>query len=738
MRSTWRSCVAVGVLTAALTGCPDGGGNGEEDSGTPPPDACNSQDEAFGAGCVLTLGGAPLLAYIGEPGDQDWYGIQLPGNLTARSLLHVSGGYGVPNTPVNLSFNILRADGSMSVARASDRHTGAPKPLDIIVPFGESNAKLVVQVSDDPINPMRPYGDPVSQYSLKAELVENPDVNEPNDSAADAKAIGTPPVGGVPTGQQTGYLATTDDVDKFTVAAPAGKILYLHITAPKVTPPAAFKLAYTLSDSTGKPVAEGRAESEALAVDIATARALPGGVYTLTLQAYRPLGVTGPLPGDLRLKYTIDVQFFDELDTNEANETAAAAKPLNPTLGGGPVSKTGRIGFVPDVDWFYADVPADGSPSVLRYRLTAAASGGRFAPLPGPSDRNVRVFSQVTTGVTQADKVVACKTDPLTCPKGYDGRNFLVTTVETACETNTPPLCLHSERNEAAVFPALRNFEGRQPIPPHAGTIRYLFLVQDSGNNWADDRVYTLEVELLPDADPIGTQTVALAQDTSGATFPVPPAGATTLTGELSHGYGRLIRNDPNNGQGVRAVDDYDAVPTDLDRFQVDFPAITPADKTWELQWQVGNGPDGGVVADLSLELEFCDGRDGGAGSCTPVTRGSRGNPLVLAYQPDSTATWYSADTSVRQIIYDRSSSGGITTVTTRANACACFEPRFVLGGKFFIKVGAVDRQSNQSVSYTVRTAYTDYPKTYAADGGARSCPVATDGGTACVFTREP
>lgn len=732
-----RACavIACSCLSAALLGCPGEGGTGEEDGGAPPPDLCNSKEEAFGADCTLALGGEPRLAYIGESGDQDWYGIQLPSTLTPRSLLHVTGGYAVPNTAVNLGFNILRADGTMSVAQASDRHLqAAPKPVDIIVPFSESGAKLVVQVADDPVNPTRPLFDALAAYSIRAEVVENPDTNEPNDTTPTSLTL--MPVSGVPSAQTTGFLATTDDVDQFAFTAPANKILYLHITAPKVSPPPPFRLSYTLYDAAKKPVAEGRMETEALAVDLATARSLAAGAYTLTLQAYRPLGQTGPIPGDLRQMYTVELKFFDELDANEPNDTLAAARPL--TLG---TPKTGKLAYVPDLDWFYVDLPASTPPTVLRYKLTAATAAGRFTQLPGPTDRNVRVFTQVNTGATQADKVLACKTDATVCPKGYDGRSFLVANVDTACTVNTPPLCIQSERVESVNFPALRNFEGRLPVPSHGAAVRYFFLVQDSGNNWADDRDYTLDVSLLPDPDEDGrpaTTPLTLAEDVAAASFPV-PTGGTSLTGDLSHGYGRLIRNNPNNGQGVRGVDDYDAVPTDIDRYELSFPAITPADKTWMVQWTVGNQPDGGAAADLSLELEFCDGRDGGTGTCSSVTKGSKGGPLVLAYQPDAIATWYSPDTAVRQVIYDRMSSGGTTTVTARANACYCFEPRFVQGGKFYVKVGAVDRWTSAPVTYTVRTAFTDYPKGYGTDAGTKSCPGPSDAGTnACNFTREP
>ena len=119
------------------------------------------------------------------------------------------------------------------------------------------------------------------------------------------------------------------------------------------------------------------------------------------------------------------------------------------------------------------------------------------------------------------------------------------------------------------------------------------------------------------------------------------------------------------------------------------------------------------------------------------------GGDLVLAYHSDPYSSWYNVQTaqSLRQPLYDLDPGGASTTITARAYGCYCFEPRFVKGGKFFLTVGAVDRDSYQSANYSVRTAFTSYPQSYPVDGGTMSCPAATvdDAGTAvpgCRFTQ--
>jgi hypothetical protein len=328
--------------------------------------------------------------------------------------------------------------------------------------------------------------------------------------------------------------------------------------------------------------------------------------------------------------------------------------------------------------------------------------------------------------------------------------------VNSYCNTWNPPLCLRATREEEPQrFPNLRNFEGAIPVPPRTTAARYYFVVQDDGNNWADDRDYSLHVAWQDDADDAArysggaeqASTLTLANDSSGSTFPAPPAGATALNGQLTHGFGRLQAEDRVTGRGVRGPQDYDAIPTDVDSYVLNLPAglPDPIDRTWAIQWTVQNLADGGLPHGLALDLTFCDGdrNDGGTG-CTQVKTGSRGAPLTLAYRSDPLRAWHSPSGSFSglQPLYSKEVSGGSTVFTVLPYACGCLEPRFIRGGTVRVDVSATERTDYSRVNYSVRTAYTDYPKNYAADGGPRQCPAPQmDGGAwvpGCRFTLQP
>ena len=757
----------------ALCACSKSGGSGLTPDGGPPPDVCNSLDEALGqSGCQLTLGTAHP-DYISVPGDQDWFSVTTPATMDARSLVHVTAGYGVPNTPVDLTVNLMKSDGRTSLARGVDDHgQGSPKPVDLIVPYSVPNDKLVVLLADEAVNPAAPNYDVRNPYSVKVEVLQDPDVNEPNDTTPTTITLTS--AGGVSSGSSTGYLSTANDVDRFAFAVPSGrKVIYLHLTAPALNPPVAYRLQYTLLDPAGVPIAEDVVGNAFLPVDLATARLNKSGAgnYQLVVQGYEPTGTTAPVPGDLRQQYTVNVELLDDQDANEPNDTIddADAKTTIPSIAEGQSTQfTGRIGFVPDPDWYAVDLPADSNPSLLHYRLVTTNNGGRFATLPGPVDHEVKVFTDVTSAGRDA-----CM-DPSdaagVCPKGYEGSTTLASLVDGFC--SPPPeadggvarsLCLHSYRLEVPQFQNLHNFEGMLPVPPHAGTsVRYYFVVDDEGTNWADDKDYVLSVDSEADPDEAmryagGTveQTAApqtLYQDTAPAADLTPPPAANALQGTISAGYGRLFAYDPNVGDGVRGPDDYDAVPTDSDRYELDFPVgltTAPLDQTWELSWSIDNLPDGGPPPyGLSVAVEFCDGSDAGAGSCVPVTQTSSGGDLVLAYHGDPYASWYNinASYSTLQPLYAYDAGATQATVTARPYGCFCFEPRFVQGGKFFLTVGGVDRNGYEPANYTVHTAFTSYPQQYLNSSGAmQSCPapVEADPGDAgswqpgCKFTVE-
>lgn len=779
----WIALLAPFMLLM-LGGCPGGGGDpdGGSDAGLPP-DLCNSIDEALTSpDCELPLDGGFRIAHVSFAGDRDFYRVQMPGGLTARNLLHVVGGYSVPATAVNLAISVLNQDGTTGYARGIDRHgAAAPRPVDLVFPFSQSDAKLVVLVGDEEANPDRPNFDFRAPYSLKAELVQDPDANEPNGTAATATPIPLTNTGGILTGSAAGQLSITDDKDYFSIQVPSPtgprNVLYVRVSAPALNPPPPYRLHYTLYSPIGLAVSEGTVLNEFVAVDLATARVSMTGTYVLVVEQYHSPTRPGPVAGDLRpqARYQVEVKVLGEQDSHEPNDsrvTAAVNALASPT--GSWNTYTGRLDHVPDMDWYAFDLAASpASPTLLHYRLVPTTTGGRFPPLPVTRDRELRVFT-VDTGTPLADRQLACRTDPATCPRDTEGRAGLEDLLDTFCGYD-PPHCLRSSRMEVPEVPQfsslanLRNFEGVLQVPPHAATVRYYVLVQDLGNDYADDLDYRLQVRWSDDPDESArfsggveqSPVLPLAVDSSGATFPAPPAGATALSGTLSHGYGRVTNFQPMLGdpQTLRGPDDYDAVVSDVDRYELTLPATDPwtggpLDRSWELEWSVDHADGGSYVHDLKLQVVFCDGTvtptDGG--TCSVVDTSSGGAPLYLAYVPDSLTGWHRV--SPYQPLWDRAVTSAEEKVTARAFGCFCFEPRFMSGGKFFLNVMADDRSRYDPVQYRIRTALTSYPRSYAqgGDGGTRLCPppdagVAADGGTdggvedagfipGCQFTR--
>ncbi|MBI5481430.1 MAG: cell-cell cohesion protein MtsF [Deltaproteobacteria bacterium] len=712
------------VFTAALVGlcwgCGPAATEEEEDipEFVPPPDVCNTKEEALtNPACELKLGQVQR-ELIGSLGDLDWYVVQLPAGLTDRSLLHVNAAYTTPATAVNLSINVLRTDGT-SIMSAKDVHgQAAPKPLDMILPFKESSTKLLVLVSDVAAGG-RQHFDARSPYTLLVEVVQNPDANEPNDTTPTSIPLAAEGV--ALKGSQTGYVATANDVDLFSFDVPAGrKVTHLQITAPKLFPPPAYRLAYTLKDPSGGPVSEGWLLTEFNGVDLATARITNGGKYTLQIQGYHggANDTVETVPGDLRQQYKVDVLVLPEADSYEPNDTMQTARAVPLSAPGNTANITARIGHVPDPDWYGIDLAPTTRPTVLYYKVSPTSNGGRFTTLPGKIDRMVRVFTPVTQGATEAERQNACRTNRSVCPRKDNDDDETRATVDAYCGLS-PPRCMIASREETPKFTGLRNFEGAVPVPAHASTMRLYLLVQDDGSNWADDLDYQLKVEWRADPDEESrAQTVVrtLAGDTGG-TFPVPPSGAAfELTGNLSYGHGYTRNLDPTDAQGVRGPNDYDVFTTDTDRYELRLPTGLSGDRTWELQWEVDHAGAGGPPYDVVLEIEFCVGT-----GCTVVARS-------IGYKGGNLGAWHSAGVqgAAFQPVYSRSTLSDRTQVTALAWGCFCLESRFVQSGKFFLTVTAVDRTSYANAQYRVRTAYTDYPKPY--NGGM--CPVP------CNFTR--
>lgn len=752
-----------------LAACSSGGDENPDGGTGVVEDLCNSRDEALtNPDCELKPGVAVerYLALTGDvkAGDEDWYSIRIPSTANARTLVHITATYLASSTPVNLSVTVQEKDKNTALVSKSDQHgSGAPKPVDIVLPYGTPDTQLIVVVRDAPVNPTRPAYDARNPYRLTVELIENPDTNEPNDVTPTPIALNAQ--GAVQVGTAKGYLATDGDVDRFSFPLTVGKIAYVRVTAPDQGFVPNFRLSYELlRPGTTDKESEGNVLPKVHPGVLATARKVKlAGTWGLVVKGYR--GNNEPVPaGDLRQPYEVEVRVVDEADPqDQSGDNDSYVRAFSRDLVGAPgtsTSFTGRLGYVTDRDWFALRLPAYAKPSVLRYRLVEVPTTVRFDPLPLPlgqlPDRQVLVFTTVSTSVTTEQRAT-CTNDATVCPRDVREHPDAPGLVQAYCNNPEAVLCIQSLREESdpARFPNLRNFQGALPVPAHAATATYHFVVQDDGNNWADDRDYRLEVSWEDDdAEEVaaysGGVEQARAKTLNGVGAGNLPVGNATFEakGQVSYGHGRLRINDRATGLGVRGPQDYDAVPSDTDTFLYQLPALSaPEDAAWLVQWEVENLADGGTPHGLALDLTFCDGNstDGGAGTCSPVSTTSTGGALTLAYTPSVMRAWHttaSTPLSSYQALYQLEKTASTTRVTVAPYACACLERRFIKGGTLKVAVSATERTDYERVGYTLRTGYGDYPRGYtAADGGAPTqCPAPVqDGGTwvgGCQFTQ--
>src|SRR5579863_4569235 len=159
MSVRWGWWLAVCATTVGFWGCkgtsvvPDGGPIPIND-----PNLCSTRQKAQTvASCELTLGDALSTVppkggrFISVPGQKDWYSFTTPATATGQTLLHVTGGYSAPATPVNLEMNILPSTGAIPVLTGADQHgQAAPNILDLITPLASPNTQMFLTVQDDP------------------------------------------------------------------------------------------------------------------------------------------------------------------------------------------------------------------------------------------------------------------------------------------------------------------------------------------------------------------------------------------------------------------------------------------------------------------------------------------------------------------------------------------------------------------------------------------------------------
>jgi hypothetical protein len=784
-----------------LAACSSSGSNPDSGSG-PVPDICNALPDGGldtlpdGGGlhpeCQLTLGEQSSCTdnpshgcyYIDKAGKQLWLSVDIPASTSPKTLFHLTASYAVPSTPVQLAVNILGANGSTSLATGLDNHqSGKPQAIDVVLPysaFGTAGSPLYIQCTDASLL----HYDDRAPFQIYVETIPDPDPNTPGTptavsfSAASGAGVSTGTCNGAAC---TGVISVTGRVDEFQLSFPTAttpyQILYFDITAPSstLTPPVAYNLAYQLLDAQGALIATDSALSPYQDVNLATARLIDHPApYTLKVFAFTPPNATAPSPGDLRQTYTIDLRVLSDVDAQEqgatVNNSYQTAAPVNFAAGdldGAPKTVTGRLSYVADVDWFAVTLPATANATRLHYKVTPTINGGRFPAIPPnlPADRTVVVTNPIAAATPEIAQEI-CTANPATsqCPVDINGAPDAVQLQQTLCnQGDAGALCLFSRRLETPPisgndgWPNLKNFEGIVPVQPHPGSsVVYYIDYQSREGTYADDFDYTLtlwwESEGAENAAgyhwDFGTAIpFSMPVDTGGAHFPDPsgvPGASRSGAITLGHLYGKDTNPTDTPVDSIYAPSDYDAVPSTIDTYELDFPAgaaaTFPYGATWELQWELTGFNGTTPPLALGLQVSFCDGTIAGDAGCNLLTIGSFENGgNGLAYDTLPSDDWYNYNASYTGDLepnWDMQTGTNSVTITARPYGCFCMQENFLQSGKFYVQVVGLDRTAYQDVSYTLSTALAPYPQSFGADGGSFTCPLnipTADAG--CQFT---
>ncbi|MGO8971437.1 MAG: hypothetical protein ACLQDQ_17920 [Myxococcaceae bacterium] len=772
------------ALLAGLSGCKGTVGTLGLFS-TLPPNTCTSADAALNnPSCQLTLGEWKQ-GYIGLPQEQVWYGAKL-GTLDARSIGHVIAGYFPPadadsgyipppyadgspyqdggvlppncqtdgfNTAVNLTLGILQQDGETSVTTGADIHgTACPVPMDFTFRYTQSDTSLIVVLEDN----TGVGTDTKNQYSLWLDMLEDPDVNEPNDTPQTATPIPLTTTGGVASGQNGGYLATPGDMDYFVVQSPgANNVLWLELSqdlSSPSPPPYPFRLQYFVYGPDGQTqVATGDSPAgsqySTTAVVVGTAILLNQvGPYYIMVQGYRDQNTVGAVPGSLTYKYLLQVIEVPLQDPTEGtaqpyNNTFASAYPVN---GGaaialnGNATVTGRTSYVADLDWYAVTLAANPALALLHYKLTPNQSAGRFPALPTPPNRSLFVYTEMPDQPSCLTPDAGLCLDSVTLVGNSTSANI----ASGACY-EVPPKCVESYREEALPtappppLPNLKNFEAVLQVPPHAAPVTYYFFLQPNGDlydndgYWADDRDYTILFEHLAEPDSLeGIPNLPRATTLLAA----PGGPLVSVPVYLSFGVGQLNPNtNPVPNDVIVGLDDFDGRGNDVDPYQIALPFTTEA--AWQISWSVPTSDGVNPDYDLGFTLSFCD-TDPDAGTGTPPCYAMVSSPqsnssdeLGLAYSPTPYDSWWNPNASIipDQVVYTQTISGGVVTTTVTPYGCFCFEPQFVNAtatSYFLMNIFPLNRTSWNLVPYTVTTSYSAYPYSFTnTAGGSTTCP---------------
>ncbi len=339
---------ALAIVSAFLllgAGCSENGGlsNNQEVTNQTSGSCERSDNRSSAEAAQLTLGEAAT-GFICPVGTKSWYSFTVE---DSAPIVEISAGIGTALTPVELTYAVYQqeSDGTRgaNVARARLDDIGRPQPLEALECLGAGDYLIELR---DFTEENQDFNHP---YELRIEGRQEPDSNEPNDSAEEA----TPLEDGVSVG---GYIGCQGDEDWYSIDVGQGELLEVLLTSDV----AGYQIYVEVFNEEGTSLArEENANSISQPTDIERYIVSSGpGTYHV---------MVGDISGeraDLETPYELEVNLIEDIDPNEPNNHPGDATPLSETAvscgssWSSELSAWGTISAPGDVDWFR--LPLDG------------------------------------------------------------------------------------------------------------------------------------------------------------------------------------------------------------------------------------------------------------------------------------------------------------------------------------------------------------------------------------------
>lgn len=454
--------LAVSVLASAVFvplfvvagACQD---SGQEPDPTPEPEDTCEVDLVFDADSALPLEvGAEATGVLCPARDADWYRFSVEGtNKIARITLSMDTAI----TAVEPGYSLFDGQGNpLGIsARHPDRSPG--EPVNFTGAHALDAGDYIVVVAD--VEGFDQNFDISNAFTLRVDVVDNPDAAEPNDTPETATAL---------VDTATGLIGTTGDEDWFAIAVEQdAQILNASVTLPSESPLDLVAEIYDASGSqliaTADVVAAAGAEEQKEASFRVGAAGVPGDSWYLRVRERS--GTLVELDPTLGT-YTVQASLSDDPDVNEADGRNDTNETGTSVTSGATV--TGTIATRGDQDVYRFDPGAGAANRVLRVDLTTAA------------DENVQYQLQVVSANPERTDLEACDDADCDAP---------------CAERDGSPVCgdirlqrLITAGNSRTTAIAIRN---QDPI---------FVVVNDVNDDGYAENSYTVAFEIFDDPDP--------------------------------------------------------------------------------------------------------------------------------------------------------------------------------------------------------------------------------------------